>query len=111
MNPVATRVQDGTTFGGTPICARPAGLRSDASARSTASTGLRCGALQGQPIVPTKIARCTAYIEKGRMTLGEMIDTAWIVEERGKKIGFLSPEDMARRRGNNPDCPAPPHGF
>ena len=110
MNPVATRVQDGTTFGGADMCA----TCRFALGRVGAINGFnetRCGALQGQPIVPTKIARCTAYIEKGRMTLGEMIDTAWIVEERGKKIGFLSPEDMARRRGNNPDCPAPPHGF
>jgi hypothetical protein len=110
LNPVAQRVQDGTTFGGADMCASCR----FAMKRIGSLTGFeetRCGAMNHTPIVPVKLSRCTAYCKKGQMTLGEMQDTAWVIEVRGKQIGFLSPEDLERRRQNQP-CQTPaPHGF
>ena len=108
-NPLVQRIQDGTTFGGADMCASCR----YAMRRKGAQTGFsetRCGALNHTPIVPVKMASCTSYLEKGRMTLGEMSDVAWIIEERGKKIGFLSPEDLERRRQSSSQ-PGLPVGF
>ena len=108
---IAQRVQDGTTFGGADMCA----TCRYAFKRKGAQTGFdqtRCNAVQNSPIVPVKMASCSAYLEKGRMSLGEMNEVAWIVEARGKSIGFLSPEELDRRRQNgNPKTQGPPVGF
>jgi hypothetical protein len=112
-NPVITRVQDGTTYSSADMCAscRFALIRKGSI---NGFTETRCAAMQQTPIVPTKIASCSAYLEKGKMTLGEMIDVAWIVDSRGgKHIGFLSPEELDRRRNNcgSPDVTGRPFGF
>jgi hypothetical protein len=45
------------------------------------------------------------------MTLGEMSDAAWIIETRGKQIGFLTPEELQRRREGRNTPPASAVGF
>lgn len=109
-NPIAQRVQDGTVFGGADLCASCRfALR-----RKGALTGFeetRCGAVGNPaPLVPERLAQCSAYLEKGRMSLGEMADAAWVIEVRGKSIGFLSPEELARRRERS-GPPSAPIGF
>ena len=100
-NQIAQRVQDGTTFSGADMCSTCRyALRRNGAQTGFAET--RCGAMNNAPIVPVKMASCSAYLEKGRMTLGEMIETAWVIEVRGKSIGFLSPEELERRRGRPP---------
>ena len=99
MNELISRIQDGTTFGGSDLCA----TCRFAMRRKGASTGFsetRCAALGNTPIVPVKIASCSTYLEKGRLTLQEMENVAWVIEQRGKHIGFLSPEELERRRIN-----------
>lgn len=108
MNPIAQRVQDGTSFGGADLCASCRfALRRKGSQTGFEET--RCAAVQHSPLVPVKMAQCSAYLEKGRMSLGEMIEVAWVVEQRGKAIGFLSPEELNKRRNQVPS--APPVGF
>lgn len=111
LNAVVQRVQDGTTFGGSDMCASCR----YAMRRKGALTGFsetRCGAINSTPIVPVKLASCSSYLEKGKMTLGEMMDSAWIIETRGKHIGFLSPEELERRRNfGTRDQPATTVGF
>lgn len=109
-NPIAQRVQDGTVFGGADLCASCRfALRRRGSLSGFEET--RCGAGNGPAtLVKVKLAQCTAYLEKGRMSLGEMADAAWVIEVRGKQIGFLSPEELERRRRNSVP-PGPPIGF
>lgn len=110
-NPIAQRVQDGTVFGGADLCASCRfALRRKGSLSGFEET--RCGAGNGPAtLVKVKLAQCTAYLEKGRMSLGEMSDAAWIIEMRpNKQIGFLSPEEMERRRRGMPPQ-SPPIGF
>lgn len=106
---VAQRVQDGTVYGGSDMCASCR----HALRRKAALTGFnetRCGALQNAPLVPAKLAQCSAYLEKGRMTLGEMQEAAWIIESKnGKHIGFLTPEELRRRQQGM--LPSAPIGF
>lgn len=110
-NAIVRRVQDGTTFGGSDMCASCRyALRRRGSITGFIET--RCGFINNHPIVPARIASCTGYLEKGRMTLGEMIDSAWVIETKGKHIGFLSPEDLERRRNGVPfQKPQNPIGF
>lgn len=108
-NPIALRVQDGTGMGGTDLCASCRfALRRKGSLTGFGET--RCGALQGNPVVPTRLQHCTAYLERGRMSLPEMNEAAWLIEVRGKSIGFLSPEELARRREHSAP-PSAPIGF
>lgn len=109
INPIVQRVQDGTVYGGADLCASCRfALRRKASLTGFSET--RCGALHTTPIVPAKLAQCSAYLEKGRLTLGEMSEVAWIIESKnGKHIGFLSPEELRKRDPNNwGTLPAPP---
>jgi len=62
-------------------------------------------------LVRTQIAECNRYIEIGTLSLYEMSEIAWIVEARGKQIGFLSPEELARRQQNPAQVPGPSIGF
>lgn len=109
-NPIVSRVQDGTAFSGTDLCqsCRWAMIRKGSI---TGFRETRCGCIANSPLVPAKLATCTMYLEKGKMTLQEMDMVAWIVESRGKQIGFLSPEELERRRMNGVPDSSPRVGF
>ncbi len=49
-------------------------------------------------MIRTQIAECNRFVEQGKLTLYEMTEIAWVIETRGKHIGFLSPEELERRR-------------
>lgn len=105
-NPIAARVRGGTLPGDTDLCATCRG----ALIRKGSATGfveVRCGFIQNSPRVPEKLAVCSGYLEKGRMSLHEMNYVAWIIEANKGRIGFLSPEELARRRERG-DMAAPP---
>jgi hypothetical protein len=98
INPIAQRIQDGTVFGGADLCASCRySLRRTSSLTGRIET--RCGAIVNNPLVTTKIANCTAYLQKGSLSLQEMSDIAWVIETKGgKHIGFLTPEELRRRQ-------------
>ena len=107
-NSIARRIQGGTVTGSGNLCL---GCRF-CLRRVSGTTGrqeIRCDALQGSPIVRVPVAQCSRYLDQGSLTLYEMKEVAWVIEARGKKIGFLSPEEMERRRQNGP--PQSPVGF
>lgn len=107
-NPLARRVQGGTTQGNADVCVSCR----YAIRRQGAKTGLdetRCGALANAPLVREQLAACSMYLDKGRLSLDEMGQIAWVIETKGKHIGFLSPEALERRRQNQP--PPNPVGF
>lgn len=108
INPIAQRIQDGTVFGGADMCASCRWAMRRQSAQ-TGRTETRCGAIGHAPLVVTKIASCTAYLAKGSLSLQEMSEIAWAIEVKGKHIGFLSPEELARRRGQFDPVGQPPN--
>ena len=111
-NPVVIKIQGGGTVqGSVDLCASCRFcLR-----RRSAITGrqeTRCDALPQCPVIRTQIAECNRYVEQGKLTLHEMVEVAWIVESRGKHIGFLSPEELERRRNRgNQGSTGSPVGF
>jgi len=109
-NSLIGKIQNATVQGSVDLCAT---CRSGIRRRSalTGATETRCDAFQGSPLVRTQIAECNRYIEIGTLSLCEMSAIAWIVEARGKQIGFLSPEELARRQQNPAQVPGPSIGF
>lgn len=107
-NPLVQRIQGGTVDSSRDLC-RSCRYCLQRQSAVTGDTELRCAQLPNFPVIKTRIAACTFYTEKGKLNLNEMVDIAWVVEERGKKIGFLSPEELERRRRDQPPCT--PHGF
>jgi len=105
-NPLALRVQGGTIPGDRDLCAT---CRWAVRRQSSVSgwTETRCNAVSSSPRVPERLAECNSYLDRNRLTLGEMVQIAWIVETKGKSIGFLTPEEVAKRRGFS-DVSAPP---
>lgn len=108
FNPLVQRIQGGTVQGDLNLCASCRfAIKREGSMSGFSET--RCSQLHGMPRVPEKLAACTMYLEKGKLSLGEMIEIAWVIEAKGKHIGFITPEELARRRGNAP--PQAPAGF
>ena len=104
-NPVVIKIQNGGTVQSSVdlctscrFCLR---RRSAITGRSES----RCDAMPNQPMIRTQIAECNRYVEQGKLTLHEMVEIAWVVESRGKHIGFMSPEELERRRNRSSDQP------
>jgi hypothetical protein len=95
-NPVAMRVQNGTLRSDVDLCSTCRwAIRRQASASGWSE--VRCDAAAGR-VVPEPVATCNRYLDAHRLSLGEMVQIAWVVEAKGKTIGFLSPEEVAKRR-------------
>lgn len=107
-NPIARRIQGGTVESHIDLCQSCRFCLRRTSA-ITGRTETRCEALASSPLVKTQIAQCNRYIEQGKLTLHEMVEVAWTVEARGKHIGFLSPEELERKRQRQPS--SNPVGF
>ena len=99
LNPLVQRIQGGTLQGDLDLCASCRFAIKRAGSMSGFSE-TRCSKLERAPRVPEKLATCTMYLEKGKLNLGEMNAIAWVIEAKGKHIGFITPEELARRRGN-----------
>ena len=100
-NPIALRVQNGTVSSRGNLCLSCRCCQRRVSAINGREE-IRCDALQNSPVVRGPVAQCNRYLQQGSLTLYEMRDIAWVIEARGKQIGFLSPEELERRRAQAP---------
>jgi hypothetical protein len=98
-NPIALKIQHGTTRGDVNLCST---CRHCHRARSsmTGKETMICRADYYRSVMLTEpMAECTYYSDARRPTLEMMGDIAWslMTDKGGRKIGFLSPEELRER--------------
>lgn len=111
LNPLVAKVQNGTLRSDVNLCLSCRLAVHTQSALSNSETML-CTAVYGAPrSMREPVARCSAYLDKSKPTLNDMHEVAWLVmtDKGGRKIGFLSPEELRERREGGP--PTGPHGY
>lgn len=92
------RVRGGTpVFGGGSLC--------DGCRRGVIVQGEMDGSrivhctMMSDPI-PFRVVECTHFLDRSKMTLGEMKTTAWLVDKdvHSGAIGFIRPRDLTREQ-------------
>lgn len=107
-NPLVLKVNGGTPRSDENLCATCRNCHVSRGA-STGRTTYRCYANYQHPVNLTEgMAQCSHYLDTRRPTLEQMQEIAWslMTDKGGRKIGFLSPEELrARGRDNYPSTP------
>lgn len=104
QNAVVLKVQDGTQRGDTNLCLSCRNAHHVQSSRSGAES-LICLATPPPGLrIIEPVGRCTAYLDRSKPTLWDMQQIAWqlMTDKGGRKIGFLSPEEMQQRQQGGP---------
>ena len=95
------KVQDGTRNDGKAICRT---CQHGIVARGAADSNefIHCGYI-GRRITIT-VAECSKYVDSTTPSLNDMYNIAWILEtsKNQRVIGFVSPQEWARKSGNAP---------
>jgi hypothetical protein len=104
QNPVVLKVLNGTQRSDVHLCQSCRGALHIKASQSSAEI-LIC--LQSPPPhlrITQPVGQCTGYLDRTKPTLWDMQQIAWqlMTDKGGRKIGFLSPEEMQQRNGNGP---------
>lgn len=110
QNPIVDKIHNGTLRSDVNLCLScrlAVHTKSAVSGRET----MTCQAVYSAPRTMTgPVGFCTAYLDRTKPTLQDMNEVAWLVmtDKGGRKIGFLSPEELRERSSG---APTPGHGF
>jgi hypothetical protein len=110
-NPITLKVQNGTVRGDVNLC-RSCRYALRKVGSITGSETVNCMAGHCGPLIREPVAECSAYLDRCAHTLDEMMEIAWQLQtdKGGRKLGFLSPEQL-RDRGEQRPADTPRVGF
>jgi hypothetical protein len=102
-NPVVTKVRNGTVRGDADIC-RSCRYSLRTVGAHTQRMVVICNAVNPSRTLREPVAVCSSFLDRTVPTLDEMNQIAWQLQtdKGGRKIGFLSPEQLSERRRDSP---------
>jgi hypothetical protein len=112
QNPVVLKVHNGTRRSDINLCSSCRyGFHTKASL--SGNELVLCMAVNPAMRVPEPLAECSTYLDRTQPTLHDMQEIAWslMTDKGGRKLGFLSPEELRKRDGASYGQPASLPGF